>query len=199
MRADAQRNYDHLLAVAGEVLAEQGADASLREIARRAEVGLGTLHRHFPNREALLEALLRSRLGELIRKATDLEASEHPGEALARWFRDGVTFVRSYNGVVDVMAEAIADPGSALHASCTTLKAKGAALLRRAQDAGTARTDIDGVDLFALMGALGWIEDQPSFTSRGDHLSRLIIDALAASLGPESARSSNLDAGQQTP
>ena len=188
MRADAQKNYDNLLKVAGEVLAEEGADASLREIARRAEVGLGTLHRHFPTREALLEALLRSRLGELIRTATDFEASDRPGDALASWFGDGVVFVRSYNGVVDLMAEAIADPGSALYGACTTLKAKGATLLRRAQDAGAARTDIDGVDLFALMGALGWIADQPSFASRGDHLTRLIADALSAPLDPKSAR-----------
>jgi AcrR family transcriptional regulator len=60
MRADAQKNYQRLLDVAREALAETGADASLRDIARRAEVGLGTLYRHFPTREALLEALLRN-------------------------------------------------------------------------------------------------------------------------------------------
>jgi AcrR family transcriptional regulator len=96
MRADAQRNYDHLLTVASEVVAEQGADASLREIARRAGVGLGTMHRHFPTREVLLEALLRSRLRELTRKAEELEASDRPGEGLITWFHDGVAFVRRW-------------------------------------------------------------------------------------------------------
>ena len=186
MRTDARRNRDHLLTVAGEVLADGEADASLRAIARRAGVGLATLQRHFPTREALLEALLRSRLDDLTRKASDLEAAEEPAEALATWFRDGAAFVRSYNGVVDLMADAISDPDSALHAACETLRAEGAALLRRAQDAGSARIDVDGVDLFALMGALGWIAGQPSFASRGDHLGRVILGALAAPRNPPS-------------
>ena len=65
MRADAKRNYDLLLDVAREVVAGQGAEASLRDIARKAGVGLGTLYRHFPTREALLEALLRASFGEM--------------------------------------------------------------------------------------------------------------------------------------
>ena len=167
MRADAKRNYSHLLAVARDVLAEHGADASLREIARRAEVGLGTLHRHFPTREALLDALLRASLDGLTQKAAELEASATPGEALVSWFREGVAFVQSYSGVVDLMAAAIADPDSALHASCTTVRSAGAALLLRAQAKGLARADLDGIDLFALMGALGWIGDQPSVRATG--------------------------------
>ncbi len=180
MRADAKRNYHHLLLVADQVIAEEGAGASLREIARRAEVGLGTMHRHFPTREALLEALLSSRLSELTRAAIDHAASDDPGEGLVAWFCDGVTFVRSYSGVVDLMADAIADPSSALHVSCTTLQSAGAALLRRAQERGLARTDINGTDLFALIGALGWIYDQPSFAIRGSYLVDLIAGALAS-------------------
>ena len=65
MRADAKRNYDRVVEIAGDVVAEQGADASLRDIARRADVGLATLLRHFPTREALLEALLRTKFDAL--------------------------------------------------------------------------------------------------------------------------------------
>ena len=65
MRADARKNYSHLLAVAHDVVTEHGADASMREIARRAGVGLATLFRHFPTREALFEALLRTNLHAL--------------------------------------------------------------------------------------------------------------------------------------
>lgn len=65
MRADARKNYDLLIDVAREVFVEQGAEASLRDIARRAGVGMGTLYRHFPNRDSLLEALLRSRFAAL--------------------------------------------------------------------------------------------------------------------------------------
>lgn len=178
MRADARRNYDHLLAVADMVIAEQGAEASLREIARRAEVGLGTMHRHFPTRDALLEALLRSRLDALTRAATELIASPDPVAGLIGWFCDGVAFVRSYSGVVDLMADAVADPASALHASCITVRSAGAAMLARAQEAGSTRADLDGTDLFALMAALGWIYDQPSFAPRGDHLTDLVTGML---------------------
>jgi AcrR family transcriptional regulator len=178
MRADAQKNYDHLLAVARTVVAEHGADASLRDIARRAEVGLATLYRHFPTREALLEALLRTTLDELTQMAADLEASASPGEALASWLREAVAFVRSYNGVVSAMAAALADDSSALHASCSNLRSAGARLLRRAQSQGEARHDLDGVDLFALIGALGWLGDQPAFASRADHLLGVVATAI---------------------
>ena len=178
MRADARKNYDHLLTIAREVIAERGADASLRDIARRAGVGLATLYRHFPSREALLEALLRVTLDELTRDASDFETSRSPDDALVSWFRDGVAFVQSYNGVVDLMAAAIADPDSALHTSCVSVRLAGARLLSRAQAEGTARADIDGVDLFALMGALGWIGGQPFFAPRADHLLSLVSNAL---------------------
>lgn len=178
MRADARKNYAHLLAVARAVITEHGADASLRDIARKADVGLATLYRHFPTREALLEALLHATLAELTQKAGELETSSAPDEALVLWFREGVAFVKSYSGVVDLMAAAIADPDSALHASCVNLRSAGTRLLLRAQAKGTARTDIDGIDLFALIGALGWVGDQPSFASRADHLFDVVASAI---------------------
>jgi AcrR family transcriptional regulator len=181
MRADAKKNYDHLLAVARDVISERGADASLREIARRAAVGLGTLHRHFPTRDALLDALLRTSLDELTRKASELEASSLPEDGLISWFREGVAFVQKYSGVVDLMAVAIADPGSALHASCTSVRSAGATLLLRAQANGAARAEIDGGDLFALMGAVGWLGGHPSFAPRADHLADIIASAILTS------------------
>jgi AcrR family transcriptional regulator len=178
MRADARKNYSHLLAVARDVVTEHGADASMRDIARRAGVGLATLFRHFPTREALFEALLRTNLDALTEKAAELETSKPPDEALVSWFREGVAFVQSYRGVVDLMAAAHVDPESALYASCAAVHSAGARLLVRAQADGTARTDVDGDDLFALMSALGWLVGQPSFAPRGDHLFRVIASAM---------------------
>lgn len=192
MRADARKNYDHLLAVARDVITEHGADTSLRDIARKAEVGLATLYRHFPTREALLEALLHATLAELTQKADELETSSAPDEALVSWFREGVAFVRSYSGVVDLMAVAIADPDSALHASCVDLRSAGTRLLLRAQAKGTTRTDIDGTDLFALIGALGWVGDQPSLAPRADHLFDIIASAVLTN-DPRAAVSFNPD------
>ncbi|QKW30057.1 TetR/AcrR family transcriptional regulator [Streptomyces seoulensis] len=178
MRVDAQRNRDHLLAVAGPVVAEQGIDVSMRDIARRAGVGLATLLRHFPTREALLEGLLHASFGDLTTRASELETAHTAEDALAFWVRDCVAWTTEYRGVTVLMAAAIEDPESALHASCVTLRAAGARLLARAQAAGTARDDLDGDDLFALMAMLAWAGDQPALAPRADHLFDLVTSAV---------------------
>jgi AcrR family transcriptional regulator len=178
MRADARKNYLHLLLVARDVVTEQGADASLRDVARRAGVGLGTLYRHFPTREALLEALLRASFDELTARANALEAASSADDALVSWLREAVAVTHNHRGVVASMMAAIADPNSALHASCVTMRAAGTQLLARAQAEGLARTDIDGVDLFALVGALAWLGDQPSLAPRTNHLFGVITSAI---------------------
>ncbi|MFF0134437.1 TetR/AcrR family transcriptional regulator [Streptomyces mirabilis] len=183
MRADARKNRDHVLAVAGTAITEQGVDVSLRDIARRADVGLATLLRHFPTREALLEALLRTSFDEMTAQAGELDASSSPEDALVSWLRDCVAWTTEYRGVTVLMAAAIEDTESALHASCVTLRAAGARLLARAQAAGTARTDIDGTDLFALIAALAWLSDQPALAPRADHLFDVVASAIMTSAG----------------
>src|SRR5258708_2232563 len=170
MRADARKNYNHLLSAAHDVVMEHGVDSSMREIARRADVGLATLLRHFPTREALFEALLRTNFDALAEKAGELETSNFPDETLISWFREGVAFTHTYSGVCALMASAHADPDSALYATCAAVHSAGARLLLRAQAEGTARADMDGGDLFALMSALGWLVGQPGFAPRADHL-----------------------------
>ncbi|MFI0980671.1 TetR/AcrR family transcriptional regulator [Streptomyces sp. NPDC021093] len=183
MRADARKNRDHLLAVAGTAITEQGVDVSLRDIARRAEVGLATLLRHFPTREALLEALLRTSFDELTARAGEFEASSSPADALVSWLRDCVAWTTEYRGVTALMAAAIEDTESALHASCVTLRAAGARLLARAQASGAARSDIDGADLFALVAMLAWLGDQPSLAPRADRLFEVVASAVLTSAG----------------
>jgi AcrR family transcriptional regulator len=178
VRADAKKNRDHLLAVARELLSAGGAEASLRDIARTAGVGLGTLYRHFPTREALLEALLRSSFDSLTLRARELETSEEKGSALVEWLRDMVRMAHDYSGAIRSMVAAIEDEASALHASCVTMKAAGTRLLIRAQDAEEARADMNGTDLFALVGALSWVADQPALTSRSEHIFGIVAGAI---------------------
>jgi AcrR family transcriptional regulator len=178
MRADARKNRDQLLAVAGAAIGEQGVEVSLRDIARRADVGLATLLRHFPTREALLDALLRTSFEELTARAAGLETSASPEDALARWLHDCVAWTTEYHGVTVLMAAAIEDTESALHASCVTLREAGARLLTRAQAAGAARTDIDGTDLFALIAMLAWLGDQPALAPRAGRLFDLVAAAV---------------------
>jgi AcrR family transcriptional regulator len=178
MRADAQKNYSHLLEVAREVVSERGAEASMRDIARRAEVGLATLLRHFPTREALFEALLRTKLDALSQRAGELEASTAPGDALSSWLREWIAFAQSHRDAVALMAAAHTNPASALYASCEAVHAASARLLLRAQAEGTARADMNGDDLFGLMAALGWLVDLPSFAPRSDHLVRIVASGI---------------------
>jgi len=178
MRTDAQKNYEHLLAVAREVVTEQGAQASLRDVARKAGVGLGTLYRHFPTREALLEALLRSSFDALTERAAELEASSSPEEALVSWTQRCIACAHEYRGAISLMVSAIDDPRSALHGSCVAMKSAGARLLARAQAEGVARADLVSADLFALISALAWLNDQPSFAPRAEHLFDVVASAI---------------------
>jgi AcrR family transcriptional regulator len=178
MRADAKKNYDQLLAVARDIVAAQGAEASLRDVARKAGVGLGTLYRHFPTREALLEALLRTNFDELAQRATELERADDAASALLTWLREAVTMTHTYRGAIAPMVAAISDDTSALHASCVGLRAAGTRLLRRAQAEGVARADMDGNDLFALISALAWLADQPPLVPRADHLFEILSGAI---------------------
>jgi AcrR family transcriptional regulator len=184
VRADARKNYDRLLEVASAVATEQGADASLRDVARRAEVGLGTLYRHFPTREALLEALLRTGFDELTARADELGASRPAGDALVSWLREFVDCATRYRGVIASMVAAIEDPESALHASCVGMRGAGSRLLAQAQAEGVARADIDPTDLYALAGALAWLGDQPALTPRAGHLFDIIVGAILTGGGP---------------
>lgn len=178
MRADAQANRERLLTAAGAVLAEHGVDASMRDIARRAGVGLATLLRHFPTREALLEALLRTSFDALAARAAEVETAGSPGEALMVWLREFVAFTMDHHGVVTSMVKAIEEPESELHASCVALRAAGARLLTRAQAADVARSDVDGADLFALVSALAWLGDQPGHEARAKRLFDVVMGAV---------------------
>ncbi|MFJ9543355.1 TetR/AcrR family transcriptional regulator [Streptomyces sp. NPDC101225] len=192
MRADARKNRDHLLEVAAAAIGEQGVDVSLRDIARRADVGLATLLRHFPTREALLDALLRTSFHELTARADELEKSASPAEALVTWLRECVAWTTEYRGVTVLMAAAIEDAESALHASCVTLRTAGARLLARAQAAGGARSDLDGTELFALVAMLAWLGDQPSLAPHAGHL----FDVVASAIPPSAARGGTGPAGR---
>lgn len=165
------------------MIAEEGVNASLREIARRAGVGIGTLYRHFPTREDLLEVLLREGFDAVTAKAAKFEAEHSSDAALVAWLREMVALTYSHRGVIASMAAAIDDEASALHDSCVLLKASGARLLARAQADGTARKDMEGIDLLALVSALAWLNDQAPFQARTGHLFEIIAGAILCAPG----------------
>src|SRR5277367_4794820 len=112
-RADSILNRERLLEAAAEIFAAGGAQASLEAVARHAEVGIGTLYRHFPTREALFEAVYRREVQQLADLAEELKQQAQPVEALRQWMRAIVTFVATKKGMSAALAYA-ADKNSEL-------------------------------------------------------------------------------------
>jgi AcrR family transcriptional regulator len=176
MRADARRNYERLLAEAESAFAKQGTDTSLEDIARRAGVGIGTLYRHFPTRDALLEAVLHDRFESLTALARELPASLSPREALGGWLRQFATQATAYRGLPASVLATLHDESSRLYASCHAMRTAGMELLHSAQRAGEARFDADSADVFILACSLAWATEQrPEHT---DRFLALLMDGL---------------------
>ncbi|MGW4369359.1 TetR/AcrR family transcriptional regulator [Nocardia takedensis] len=138
------------------VFTEQGTEVSLREVARRAEVGIGTLYRHFPTREALLEALLRDRFEHLREEATRLQRTLPPPEALAAWMRLFARGAARVRGLPESVLVSLQDKDSELHSACEAMRSAGATLLSAAQDDGTVRADVAATELYTLATGIAW-------------------------------------------
>src|SRR5690348_3926943 len=144
MRADAQRNYARLLDAASAAFLEHGADdVSLEEIARRAGVGIGTLYRHFPTRQALLEAVYRDQVDLLRARAGELLRAESPGDALADWLRALVKFSSTKHSLVSALLATLGKDSDLLSSCGQVIRGAAEALLARAQQAGAVRTDAE--------------------------------------------------------
>jgi AcrR family transcriptional regulator len=181
-RPDAQRNHDRILEVARVVIREQGAQASLRDVARRAGVGLGTLYRHFPTRDALLESLMRRRFEHLRTRAETLaaEAEAGAGAALGTWLVEFAYVAGAYRGLPSSIMATLADQTSPLHQACDGLRQVAGRLLAAAQAAGDIRPDLTAGELFALVNAVGWItERSPGEDRHPERLLTLITGGLA--------------------
>jgi AcrR family transcriptional regulator len=156
LRADARQNRAELLDVAREVIAEQGTDASLRDIARRAGVGIGTLYRHFPTREALLAEIVRTGTERMRARAAELTASKPPGEALAVWLTELAGRLAPYEGMPGSLLHALISVDSALGSACGGMIEAGRELFAAAQTAGAVRPDARWDDVFTATTAVSW-------------------------------------------
>ena len=153
-RADAQRNYDRILEVARDAVAEHGGDIALEDIARTAGVGIGTLYRHFPNRQALLEAVFLDEAEQLRRSAEEMcEACEDrdPLDDLVEWLRLQLIFGARGRSMGAAVMNAKHTEGSTIQLACLAAREAGAVLLRRAQEAGQVRPGVDLADVLRLI------------------------------------------------
>jgi AcrR family transcriptional regulator len=180
LRADAQRNYARLLSAAMAAFTEHGADdASLEEIARRAGVGIGTLYRHFPTRQTLLEAVYRDQVEALRARADELIESDAPGEALAAWLRALVTFSSTKQNLTSALLATIGKDSDLLSACSTRICDAADLLLKRAQQVGEVREDADARDLIRLVHAVNIAAQRaPTDPGQTDRLLGLILDGL---------------------
>ncbi|MEU0301823.1 helix-turn-helix domain-containing protein [Streptomyces sp. NPDC006175] len=181
MRADARRNYDRLLSEARVSFAAQGTDASLEDIARRAGVGIGTLYRHFPNRQALMNAVFQEALTALLDRSRELARSDRPCAALVEWLGAIVTHAGEYHGLAQALMSASGDTTSALTSCHVPLRQAGDRLLARAKSSGSVRADVSIDDLLQLTNAIALAAEQtPADPALADRLLRLTLRGLKA-------------------
>jgi AcrR family transcriptional regulator len=174
-RADARRNYEKVLAAAREAFAEGGEATALEEIARRAGVGIGTLYRHFPNRQALLEALYVGEVEEICRSAAELEGAE-PWEALSDWFERFIGYIATKRALAHELLNYL-DQDAQLFKTCrASLFAAGEPLLKRAQEARVVRPDVNIAEVIQMVIGISKIPAaEPGQTER---LVRVALDGL---------------------
>ncbi|MGH9105621.1 MAG: TetR/AcrR family transcriptional regulator [Acidimicrobiales bacterium] len=154
LRSDARRNVQRVLEAAEEVFAAEGLAVPIDEVAKRAGVGVGTIYRHFPTKEALFEAIVQVRLERLVERAAELSTAADPGDALFSYISELVGVAAEKKDLLDELARAGID-SKQLHAGVKAdLERCFETLLQRAQAAGEVRADLSGADFASLvMGA----------------------------------------------
>src|SRR5271170_5565104 len=178
-RADAVRNRERVLEAAKVIFSAGGADASLEAVARAAGVGIGTLYRHFPTREALFEAVYRREVQQLADLAERLKKEEaQPVEALRQWMRSNVRFVATKKGMSAALALAAYKPSDLFSYSFDQLTRAVGGLLDRAIAAGEIREDISPEDLIRALVGMCYMHDQPGWQKSVLRLVDVFIDGL---------------------
>jgi AcrR family transcriptional regulator len=177
MRADARRNRERLLEVALRAFSS-GEDVTLEAIARQAGVGIGTLYRHFPTREALVEAVYRGEVARLRDTASQLLASQAPEAALRTWMDSFASYVTAKRGMAETL-RAIAATG-AISAAQTqqTLAATIKDLLDAGAAAGTLRRDISAADVLTALTGILLAAGTPGQHEQAARLLDLLMDGL---------------------
>jgi AcrR family transcriptional regulator len=174
-RADARRNYEKVLAAAREAFAEGGESTALEEIARRAGVGIGTLYRHFPNRQALLEALYVDEVEEVCRSAAALEGAD-PWEALSGWFERFIAYMGTKRALAAELLNYLDQDAPLFQVCRTSMFEAGEPLLKRAQEAGVVRPDVNIGEVIQMV--VGIAKIPASDQRQTEHIVRVALDGL---------------------
>ena len=174
-RADARRNYEKVLTAARQAFAEGGESTALEEIARRAGVGIGTLYRHFPNRQALVEALYVGEVEEMCRSAAELDGSD-PWEALNGWFEGFIAYIATKRALAAELQNYLEQDAPLFQVCRTSLFEAGEPLLKNAQKAGVVRPDVTIGEVIQMV--VGIAKMPTSDPKQNEHILRIALDGL---------------------
>jgi AcrR family transcriptional regulator len=178
-RSDSLRNRERLLLAAREVFAEGGASASLEAVARRAGLGIGTLYRHFPTREALFQAVYSHEIDDLVDLAGRVSAGSDPIEAVRHWLHANIRVVATKRGMIAALAPA-PDSSTALYDdSRRRLVDAVGALMRRAQATGAMRQDVTPEEVLQVLHGIAYGRDDPGWQATALRLVDVFVDGLA--------------------
>ena len=178
LRADAQRNRDKLIEVAGLAFAEHGIDTSLEEIAERAEVGIGTLYRHFPTREHLVEVIYRREVEALCQAAAELAKKHPPDMALAEWMQRFVDYIAAKRGMANSLRLLLASNSEFFAEASGKIPAALQRLVDAAIAQGSIRADIESSDLLQALAGIYGAPQTPDWRERSRRLVALLMDGL---------------------
>ena len=174
-RADAQRNRERILQVAKDAFTRHGADASLDDIARQADVGPGTLYRHFPTRDALIEAVYRSEVEKLAQAARRLSAERSPVEALRAWMLLFIDHIAEKQIIAPALNSVVGGASKIYEGSRSLIQGEIEALVKRAIKTGDIRKDLDPFDLLRALIGVSHIASGPGWKQSARRLVDILI------------------------
>ena len=178
LRADARRNRERILEAAVRAFTEKGPDVAIDTIAKAAGVGSATLYRHFPTREALVEAAYRNELARVCDSAARLLADNPPDRAIRLWMDDFIDYLTAKQGVADALRAAVASGADPFAETLDKLGTALGILLHAGADAGLLRPDIDPVDVGFSLAGVALITSAPGQRERAGRLLDLLLDGL---------------------
>jgi len=179
-RRDAQLNRERILEVAKTAFTRHGAEASLDEIAKKAGVGAGTLYRHFPTRDALIEAVYRNEVEKLAAARREFAAAMSPIEALRAWMLLLVDYIAAKHIIAPALNSVVGGPSRLYESSRSLVKGAMESLVQRAKESGDIRRDTDASDLLRAMIGVSLVDSGPDWQQSAKRL----VDILIAGLRP---------------
>ena len=174
-RVDAQRNRERILEVAKKAFTRSGVDISLDDVARQAGVGPGTLYRHFPTRDALLEAVYRTEVARLAAAQKEFSRTMLPVEALQAWMLLFVDYIATKQLIAAALNTLVGATSKLFESSGAQIKGAIHSLVERAIDSGDIRPDLDPLDLLRALVGVSNVASAPDWPESARRLVHILI------------------------